>query len=124
MAAEREVQLPHAPPQAWAHKPPRQPAKCRSSRRQDDLVVNLVGGAGPVIVNRILQAQPAIAGVADARFKLDGKLLIIKVQGHFALEVSARSDDAPAHHGANVQWKSTLDCRPSSGSTTTVSTHC
>jgi hypothetical protein len=46
----------------------------------------------------------------------DGKF-VVKVQGQFTLEVSAGPNVAPADHGADVEPKSALDCRPSSAAT-------
>lgn len=45
------------------------------------------------------------------------------MQSHFSLEMSAGSNAAPAHHGADVQPESALDRWLSSGSTAAVSTH-
>ncbi len=41
--------------------------------------------------------------------QFDLKVIIVKVQSHFSLEMSAGSNAAPAHHGADVQSESALD---------------
>jgi hypothetical protein len=65
-AAERQVQLAHSSVLTRAHEPPSKPAKRWSAGREKNLVVNFARFARPIVMNDVLQSQPAIPRIAHA----------------------------------------------------------
>src|SRR5262245_45317823 len=88
-AAERQIQLAHPPVQMRAHEPPSKPAKRWPAGREKNLVVNFARFARPIVMNDVLQSQPAIPRIAHAGLEFHVYLVVVKIEPHFATQVGA-----------------------------------
>jgi hypothetical protein len=122
-AAERQVQLAHSSVLTRAHEPPSKPAKRWSAGREKNLVVNFARFARPIVMNDVLQSQPAIPRIAHAGLEFHVYLVIVKIEPHFATQVGAGANSPPPHHVVDIEPQCAFDCRPPAISSAAVPAH-